>query len=72
MNRIFVKPVNPDAVLYDPTTKRKLRPEGDEFLDDHFWRRRERDGEVTIKPADEPKERAAPTGREPLTPMTTR
>lgn len=72
MNRIFVKPVNPEAVLHDPTTRRRLRPEGDEFLDDHFWRRRELAGEVTIEPVAPATERAAPTGREPLTPKTTR
>lgn len=63
-----LKPVDPNAVIRDPHTKRVLPPEGAEVPDNVFWNRRLIAGEVTR--CDE--EPAKPTGREPVQPLTTR
>ena len=60
-----VKPVDPNAVIRDPHTRRPLPADGDNVPDDSvFWNRRLRAGEVVRI--------EAPTGREPLAPLTTR
>lgn len=60
-----VKPVDPSAVIRFPNDLRRLlRPEGEEVPDDNYWLRRVRDGSVVR--IDEP------TGREPITPLSTR
>ena len=60
-----VKPVDPNAVIRDPHTKRPLPAEGGEVPDNVFWNRRLIAGEVV-------RVDATPTGREPVTPLTTR
>jgi hypothetical protein len=74
MNRIKVTPTDPDAVMYDPLTGRRLPPEGMVVEQSSFWIRRELAHEVSITEPDDEGERASspPTGREPLTPRTTR
>lgn len=71
--RVKVTPVNPDAVMYDPATGRRLPPEGMVVEQSSFWVRRQIAREVTFSDDDQG-ERASspPTGREPLTPLTTR
>jgi len=61
-----VKPVDPSAVIRFPNDpKRLLRAEGEDVPDgDNYWTRRVLDG--SVKRVDEP------TGREPVTPLTTR
>jgi hypothetical protein len=82
-NRIKVKPFNPDAVMYDPTTGRRLPPEGMWVAPHQFWDRRRIHREVEFIDEPDPdaeaasssersSERSTPTGREPLTPITTR
>lgn len=61
-----VRPVDPAAVIRDPRTKRALPPGGGDVPDSVFWIRRLRDGDVVLV------EQAKPTGREPVTPLTTR
>lgn len=62
-----VKPVDPNAVIRDPVTMQPLPAEGGEVPDNIFWNRRLLDGStVRID------ERATPTGREPVAPLTTR
>lgn len=61
-----VKPADPAAVIRDPVTLRQLPAEGGEVPDSTFWLRRLRAGEVVR--IDQPE----PTGREPITPLTTR
>jgi Protein of unknown function (DUF2635) len=61
------KPVDPDAVIRDPVTQRQLPAEGGEVPDTSFWRRRLLAGEIELVD-----EQQAPTGREPVTPLTTR
>lgn len=58
-----VKPKTGLAV-YDPETSQALPPEGATVPDNAFWRRKVRAGDVVL--IDEP------TGREPVTPLTTR
>ena len=90
-----VKPVDPNAVIRDPHTKRALPAEGADVPEDNFWTRRWLGGEVWkrdgkfwvrreatklvtaphVEPAleQEPEEAVqAPTGREPIAPLTTR
>lgn len=64
-----VKPTIPGAVIRDPVTRQPLPAEGGEVPDNVFWRRRLIFGEVV--PADQSADRA-PTGREAVTPLTTR
>ncbi len=66
-----VKPANPGAVIRDPQTKRRLPDEGASVPDTNFWHRRVRAGDVVLV-EEEPAAREAPTGREPVTPLTTR
>lgn len=61
-----IKPAIPGAVIRDPHTKRPLPAEGDDVPDNSFWIRRLRAGEVVRLDA------PAPTGNEPLAPLTTR
>lgn len=61
-----VKPANPAAVIRDPHTLRALPPEGADVPETPFWFRRLRAGEV-VRVDD-----VAPTGREPIAPLTTR
>lgn len=63
-----VKPRIPGAVIRDPNTKRPLPPEGADVPETSYWIRRLGDG-VTgdVVLVDHP-----PTGREPVTPLTTR
>lgn len=61
-----VKPVDPAAVILDPQTMRQLPADGGEVPESSFWIRRLRAGEVVR--IDQPE----PTGREPVTPLTTR
>lgn len=62
-----VKPADPNAVIRDPHTRQPLPAEGGEVPETSFWIRRLNDGEVVR--IDEP---TAPTGREPVAPLTTR
>jgi hypothetical protein len=77
-NRIKVKPVNSDAVMYDPTTGRRLPPEGMWVAPHQFWDRRRMHHEVVFLDEPDPdaqpssSSRAAPTGLEPVTPLITR
>jgi hypothetical protein len=41
-----VKPTNPDAVLHDPETMRRLPAEGGEVPESNFWVRRLLAGEI--------------------------
>lgn len=66
-----VRPVDPNAVIRDPHTKRQLPPEGGEVPENTFWTRRLLHGEV-VRIADLPAEAAAPAGNEPIQPLTTR
>lgn len=61
-----VKPVNPNAIIRDPHTRRVLPAEGGNVPDSSFWTRRLLAGEVVRLDADEP------TGTEPLAALTTR
>lgn len=61
-----VKPRESSLIVRDPDTRRTLPPEGAEVPDTTFWRRRLRDGDVVLVEA------AAPTGLEPVAPLTTR
>lgn len=67
-----VKPVNPDAVIRDPHTRRPLPATGGDVPDSNFWRRRLRAGEVVPVVLVTRPVTAAPTGNEPLSPLTTR
>lgn len=60
-----VKPAVPGAVIRDPETMRLLPEEGAEVPENNFWIRRLRGGDVVRIDAE-------PTGREPVTPLTTR
>lgn len=62
-----VKPVDPDAVIRDPHTKRQLPAEGGDVPENNFWVRRLRAGEVVRID-----ELAQPVGDEPIAPLTTR
>ncbi len=68
-----IKPTNPEQCPRDPDTKRPLSTKGDdgaegeEKQETSFWIRRLLAGEVELV-----HERAAPTGLEPITPLTTR
>lgn len=64
-----VKPVVPGAIIRDPVTRMPLPAEGGEVPDNSFWRRRIRGGDVKL--VDE-SGRSAPTGTEPVAPLTTR
>jgi hypothetical protein len=68
-----VKPVDPNAVIRDPHTRMPLPAEGGEVPENSFWVRRVLAGEVVRidQPADNAADNA-PTGREPVTPLTTR
>lgn len=82
--RLFVKPVDPTAVIRDPRTKRALPAGGGPVPNDSFWQRRLRDGDVVRiadptlgAPATAPTavittNRVEPTGNEPIAPLTTR
>lgn len=63
-----VKPADPTAVIRDPHTKQPLPAEGGEVPDNNFWNRRLIAGDVVR--IEEPG--SAPTGREPIAPLTTR
>jgi hypothetical protein len=63
-----VKPVDPNAIIRDPHTKRPLPVEGDTVPDSNFWVRRRLDKEVEDV-VDEP---SVPTGNEPIQPLNTR
>lgn len=71
-----VKPVDPNAVIRDPHTRRQLPPDGDEVPENTFWTRRLRDGEVVrveVVRVESPSESAEPpVGNEPVAPLTTR
>lgn len=62
-----VKPTKAGAMIRDPHTKRPLPAEGGNVPDNNFWRRRLLAGEVELVA-----EPSAPTGREPVAPLTTR
>lgn len=65
-----VKPVDPNAVIRDPHTRRPLPAEGGDVPDDNFWNRRLLAGEVVR--IDTPSKLAKPAGNEPVAPLTTR
>lgn len=65
-----VKPANPGAVIRDPHTKRPLPEGGGTVPDTTFWRRRLRAGDVVL--VEDASGNDEPTGREPVTPLTTR
>lgn len=80
---MIVKPVVPGAVIRDPVTAQPLPAEGGEVPDNTFWTRRWLAGEVWRREGDAWVRRLpdgttasqrieAPTGREPVTPLTTR
>lgn len=60
-----VKPVDPNAVIRDPHTRRPLPADGGDVPESSFWLRRLKAGEIEIV-------RSAPTGREPVASLTTR
>ncbi len=62
-----VKPVDPNAVIRDPHTRRQLPPEGADVPENIFWTRRLLAGEVVRV-----EESAQPAGDEPVKPLTTR
>lgn len=65
-----VKYANPDLPIRDPVTLRHPTVESDGTFDvpeTNFWVRRVMAGEL-VRVVDQP----APTGREPVTPLTTR
>lgn len=62
-----VKPVDPNAVIRDPHTRRPLPAEGGDVPENNYWTRRILAGEVVR--IDEPTQ---PTGAEPVAPLTTR
>lgn len=64
-----VKPAREGLVIRDPHTKRPLPAEGARVPDNSFWNRRLADGDVVLI---EDAPAAAPTGLEPVTPLTTR
>jgi hypothetical protein len=64
---VRVKPAISGTVIRDPHTTRALPDDGADVPPTSFWYRRLRDGDVI--PAEEP---PAPTGLEPVTPLTTR
>lgn len=63
MNEVFVQPsaglLVPFAPESRPHGRRHLRPEGELVTDSTWWRRREREGDVTIFP--EKPEKPTPT-----------
>ncbi len=61
-----VRPVIPGTIIRDPHTRRPLPEEGGEVVLSTFWIRRLRASEVILI------EESAPTGLEPVTPLTTR
>jgi len=65
-----VRPTDPAAVIRDPKSKRILPAEGGKVPGTMFWKRRVRDGSVVVEPDED--EAPAPTGREPVVPLTTR
>lgn len=81
-----VKPVDPNAIVRDPHTKRALPADGGEVPDNVFWNRRWLAGEIwkqdgatwtrRLPSGQIVRERidagAPPTGREPIAPLTTR
>lgn len=70
--QIYVKPRDPKAVMADPVTKRILPPEGMWVAPSLFWTRRELAQEIDITDGPSSSSAAAPTGREPVSPLTTR
>jgi hypothetical protein len=61
-----VKPAVPGSVVRFPSSRdRILKDEGEDVPDENYWHRRLRDGSVVLVDG-------APTGREPVTPLTTR
>lgn len=66
-----VKPADPNAVIRDPRTKRRLPAEGADVPDNNYWRRRLSAGEV-VHVDETIAAPTAPTGREPVAPLTTR
>lgn len=64
---MMIKPTIAGQLFRDPHTKRVLPQTGGKMPDSTFWRRRLAAGDVEI--IDEP---TPPTGREPVTPLTTR
>lgn len=62
-----VKPTVEGAVIRDPVTLQPLPAEGGDVPENSFWLRRLRAGEIVR--VEEP---SAPTGREPIAPLTTR
>jgi hypothetical protein len=78
-----VKPVDPNAVIRDPQTRRQLPAEGAEVPDNNFWRRRLRSYTdscgvyhapcvVLIDAVPAAPVPAQPVGDEPIKPLTTR
>lgn len=61
-----VKPVNPNAIIRDPHTRRALPADGGDVPNNSFWTRRLIAGEIVRLDA------AEPTGTEPLATLTTR
>lgn len=66
---MFVKPVDPSAIIRDPHTRQPLPAEGGEVPETSFWVRRVRDGSVVVVAK---VTESTPTGREPVQPLTTR
>ena len=64
-----VKPVDPNAVIRDPHTKRALPAEGDDVPDNVFWNRTRLDRR---RDRARRNESAQPVGNEPIAPLTTR
>lgn len=63
-----VKPARDGLVIRDPHSRQPLPAEGGNVPEDSFWVRRLNDGDVVLV-EDAP---TAPTGLEPVTPLTTR
>lgn len=73
-----IRPAVPGTIIRDPKTRRPLPDEGDEMpLNSSFWNRRLRSGEVVVveddvRQDDVRQANDEPTGREPVSPLTTR
>lgn len=65
MNEVLVQPkaglLVPFAPESRPHGRRHLRPEGELVTDSTWWRRREREGDVTISLPEPPEQKPTPT-----------
>lgn len=57
--RIFIKPVG-NLSVRNPFTKKLVKPQGEDTMDNIYWRRLERQGDITIQ-KEAPKETSTHT-----------